>query len=225
DPRLLTRRIEPVDALVAATRQQCVGPAVAGHHGAGIDLHQRLEHETALVHPRMWKFEARTLALDVVVHQQVEIDPARAETRAVATSPLPALQRLQRIKQLNGIQRGVDPHHGVDEIGLVIVVPRRGAIQRRARLERYALGVPECVDGRPYRLDGIPDVAADADPGAGHWAGFLLRGLRRRFLLPPPPRAAIISTTAGSLASWIRVHQAVSSESRSPTLSRRSMKS
>src|SRR3954452_7749381 len=129
--RAMTSRRDPLDFLLAAARGAVDGAAAAGNSSLRRDLNQRLEHESALMHARMWNNQ-RWLADGLVAEkQQIKVERARG-IRETALAGVPALQCLQFAQQLWRAERRVERGHGVDEIGLRAVADGSRAVKRRA---------------------------------------------------------------------------------------------
>src|SRR5690349_19063963 len=88
-------------------REKCLHRALFGHGQVRIELRERLEDEAAFVEARMRDREPRLLDHLVPVEQQVEVDRARAEARAVACPAELAFHRQKQVEQRARLELGL----------------------------------------------------------------------------------------------------------------------
>src|SRR5438552_13225789 len=99
--------------------------------GGGSDLQQGLQHEGALMHPRMRHDQSRAIEAGVAVKQEVQIERPWS-VREAARAAMAVLDRLQLAEQLLGAELGFERRDGVDEVRLPGVPERRRAVERGA---------------------------------------------------------------------------------------------
>ncbi len=108
------------------------------------------------------------LELEVAKQQQIDVQRPGPVARTFEHPPPLQLNCLADVKQLLGIERGRDPHHGVEEVGLVQdLADRLGLVGRGDRLY---LDTPfaEQLDGGSQMALAVADVRAQAKKtGAG----------------------------------------------------------
>lgn len=90
-----------------------------GQTQAGIELEQRLEHEAPARDLGVRERQALRFPLELAEQENVHVDRPRPVTNAGGRAAQLALDFLAGIEQPLGIERGLDAHAGVEEIGLV----------------------------------------------------------------------------------------------------------
>src|SRR5207253_6984134 len=130
----------------------------------GLQLGQRLERESPLSEARMRHFQARLLDRLGAVEEEVEVDRARAEARALAPDAAkPPLDRQEPVEQLPRRELGLDRDGPVEEARLVPVADRLGLPQRRDREHLDPVLAGQQLEGLGDLALSIAEVRADAD--------------------------------------------------------------
>ena len=93
--------------------------APVGQAQPRIELEQRLEHEAPARDLGVRERQALRFKLELAEQENVHVDRPRPVTNAGGRPAQLALDVLADIEQALGIERGLDAHAGVEEIGLV----------------------------------------------------------------------------------------------------------
>ncbi len=110
--------------------QRRAQPGAVGQRQLGVELEQRREHEPTARHLRVRQRQPLGLELELAEQQQVDVERARAVARAARPPATLGLDRLAGVEQRLGLERGLDPDCGVEEVGLVEDLAHRlGLIQ------------------------------------------------------------------------------------------------
>ena len=145
-----------------------------------IQLEQRGEDEAAVVDLRVGQRQPLGGELDLAEQQQVDVERARAVTRAQRPAALD-LDRLADVEQRLRLEIGADPDAGVEKVGLLGDLPDRlRLVRRRDRLDGDRM-VGQLLDRGAQMPGTVTDVRAETEiPGE----------LRRARLRPPRRRRA-----------------------------------
>jgi subtilisin family serine protease len=144
-------------------------PSATRNKHVGVELHERLERERALVESRVREVEFGERKDDVVVEQQVEIDRPRAVPPPLPHTAQRLLDLQKHVEQRDGRKRRLDPHRRIEERRLleeadgIGLAKRRDTVQRHSRQRREG---SECGVDRPLPCT---EVRTDPDEGDRHW--------------------------------------------------------
>src|SRR5215210_4812352 len=104
-PRLVAPALEALGPLSRPQRLQRLGEPRAVREGEPpVELEERLEHEAATRHLRVGERQPVGLELQVSEQQQVDVEGARAVSRAGQHAPPLHLDRLAEVEQLLGLE-------------------------------------------------------------------------------------------------------------------------
>ena len=115
----------------------------------------------------------------ILVDEQVEVDRARAEARAVACASELALHVEQAVEQRAWLERGLEPGGAVEEARLVEVADRIGLAERRDGDDVLA----EQLERAAERRLPVAEVRAKPYPGTRHGLGGYPARMRRLAVL------------------------------------------
>src|SRR5438552_1567343 len=164
-----------------ARRRGSSRPSVALARRAPAELGERLQHESALVEPRMWDTEPRLVDLLGAVEQEVEVERPRPARRALAAAAVLGLDPQQELEQRPGRQRGFHRDRSVEEPRLLL----DGSDRVRLAEARHRHDLDSRLSGEPldrFPEHGLPvaDIRSESDIRANHLGILHLdeRGLR-----------------------------------------------